>query len=92
VTTPVPKRYSVSKVLGGSTRRYATVGDIIVAAVKEATPNGVVKKGDVVKAVVVRTKKKEFADRMVPILHFRKMQLLSSMTTATHGEQEYSDL
>lgn len=45
------------RVLGGSTRRYASVGDIIVAAVKQATPGGVVKKGDVVKAVVVRTKK-----------------------------------
>lgn len=51
------KKVLCIKVLGGSTRRYATVGDIIVAAVKEATPNGVVKKGDVVKAVVVRTKK-----------------------------------
>lgn len=45
------------KVLGGSTRRYATVGDVIIAAVKEAAPGGVVKKGDVVKAVVVRTRK-----------------------------------
>lgn len=45
------------KVLGGSKRRYATVGDIIVCAVKSATPGGVVKKGQVVKAVVVRTKK-----------------------------------
>lgn len=45
------------RVLGGSTRRYAGVGDIIVAAVKDATPGGVVKKGDVVKAVVVRTVK-----------------------------------
>ena len=45
------------RVLGGSTRRYAGVGDIIVAAVKDATPGGVVKKGDVVRAVVVRTKK-----------------------------------
>ena len=43
------------RVLGGSTRRYASVGDIIVATVKDATPDGVVKKGDVVKAVVVRT-------------------------------------
>ncbi len=51
------KKVLCIKVLGGSTRRYATVGDIIVAAVKEAAPNGVVKKGDVVKAVVVRTKK-----------------------------------
>lgn len=42
-------------VMGGSTRRYAAVGDVIIAAVKNATPGGVVKKGDVVKAVVVRT-------------------------------------
>ena len=45
------------RVMGGSTRRYANIGDIIVASVKEATPGGVVKKGDVVKAVVVRTVK-----------------------------------
>ena len=43
--------------LGGSYRKYAKVGDIIIASVKSATPGGVVKKGDVVKAVVVRTKK-----------------------------------
>jgi large subunit ribosomal protein L14 len=45
------------KVLGGSRRRYATVGDIIVVSVKEAIPNAKVKKGDVHKAVVVRTRK-----------------------------------
>ena len=45
------------KVLGGSKRRYASIGDIIVASVKTATPGGTVKKGDVVKAVVVRTHK-----------------------------------
>lgn len=45
------------RVLGGSGRRYAGVGDIIVASVKEAAPGGVVKKGDVVRAVVVRCKK-----------------------------------
>ncbi len=45
------------KVLGGSKRRYAGVGDIIVVSVKEAIPNAKVKKGDVLKAVVVRTKK-----------------------------------
>ena len=44
------------KVLGGSGRKYANIGDIIVATVKQATPGGVVKKGDVVKAVIVRTK------------------------------------
>jgi len=43
--------------LGGSYRRYAEIGDIIIASVKSATPGGVVKKGEVVKAVVVRTKK-----------------------------------
>jgi large subunit ribosomal protein L14 len=47
----------VIRVRGGSKRRYAGVGDVIVAAVKQATPQGTVKKGDVVKAVVVRTKK-----------------------------------
>ncbi len=45
------------KVLGGSRRKYATVGDVVVAAVKKSIPEGVVKKGDVVKGVVVRTKK-----------------------------------
>lgn len=45
------------RVMGGSKRKYASVGDVIVASVKEATPGGVVKKGDVVKAVVVRTNK-----------------------------------
>lgn len=44
------------KVLGGTRHRYANVGDIIVATVKSATPGGTVKKGDVVKAVIVRTK------------------------------------
>ena len=44
------------RVLGGTKRRYASLGDVIVCSVKEATPGGVVKKGDVVKAVVVRTK------------------------------------
>ena len=45
------------KVLGGSRRKYATVGDVIICSVKEASPGGVVKKGDVVKAVIVRTSK-----------------------------------
>ena len=45
------------RVLGGSYRKYANIGDIIVAAVKSSSPGGVVKKGDVVKAVVVRSKK-----------------------------------
>ena len=45
------------RVMGGSTRRYAAIGDVIVASVKDAAPGGIVKKGDVVKAVIVRTKK-----------------------------------
>jgi len=45
------------RVLGGSVRRYGNVGDVIVATVKDATPGGVVKKGEVVRAVIVRTKK-----------------------------------
>ena len=45
------------KVLGGSWRKYANIGDVIVASVKNATPGGVVKKGEVVKCVVVRTRK-----------------------------------
>ena len=45
------------RVLGGTRRRYANIGDVIVASVKKAAPGGVVKKGDVVKAVVVRTVK-----------------------------------
>ena len=45
------------RVLGGSGRRYANIGDVVVASVKKAAPGGVVKKGDVVKAVIVRTVK-----------------------------------
>ena len=45
------------RILGGTSRRYANIGDVIVCAVKEASPGGMVKKGDVVRAVVVRTKK-----------------------------------
>lgn len=51
------KRVACIKVLGGSKRRYASVGDIIVVSIKEAIPNSKVKKGDVMKAVVVRTAK-----------------------------------
>jgi large subunit ribosomal protein L14 len=51
------KKLYCIKVLGGSRRRYASVGDIIVVSVKEALPNSKVKKGDVMKAVVVRTAK-----------------------------------
>ncbi|MDZ7665979.1 MAG: 50S ribosomal protein L14 [Desulfotignum sp.] len=48
------------KVLGGSKRRYASIGDIIIVSVKEAIPNAKVKKGDIVPAVIVRTRKEIF--------------------------------
>lgn len=51
------KKLMVIRVLGGSKKKFGRIGDIVVASVKEAIPNGNVKKGDVVKAVVVRTKK-----------------------------------
>jgi large subunit ribosomal protein L14 len=51
------KRALVIRVLGGSKRRYARIGDTVVVAVKDALPDGTVKKGDVAKAVVVRTRK-----------------------------------
>ena len=51
------RRVMCIKVLGGSKRRYATVGDVIVVSIKEAIPRGKVKKGDVMKAVVVRVRK-----------------------------------
>ena len=53
------KRVQCIKVLGGSRRRYATIGDVIVVAIKEALPNAKVKKGDTAKAVVVRTRREQ---------------------------------
>ena len=60
------------RVLGGSTRRYANIGDVIVATVKDATPGGVVKKGDVVKSEQLL-----FVQRKVPVV---KMVLTSNLT------------
>lgn len=51
------RRVQCIKVLGGSKRKYASVGDVIVVSIKEASPTGKVKKGDVAKAVIVRTAK-----------------------------------
>ena len=51
------KEIMTIRVLGGSMRRYANIGDVVVASVKKATPGGVVKKGDVIKAVIVRSVK-----------------------------------
>jgi large subunit ribosomal protein L14 len=50
------KELLVIRILGGTSRRYANIGDIVVCAVKDATPGGVVKKSEVVKAVIVRTR------------------------------------
>ena len=75
------KKVLCVKILGGSGRRYATVGDVIVVAVKEAAPGGVVKKGDVVKAVVVRTKR-EVRRPDGSYIAFSEMRQLSSTTTA----------
>lgn len=71
------------KVLGGSGRKTANIGDIIVCTVKNATPGGVVKKGDVVKAVVVRTKsgvRREDGS----YIKFDEMHVLSSVMTKAH--------
>ena len=51
------KEIHTIRVLGGSKRKYGNIGDVIVASVRKATPGGTVKKGDVVKAVIVRTKR-----------------------------------
>ncbi len=51
------RRVKCIKVIGGSKRRYAGIGDVIICAVQEATPNSAVKKGDIVRCVIVRTKK-----------------------------------
>ncbi|AUG58913.1 MAG TPA: 50S ribosomal protein L14 [Ruminiclostridium sp.] len=51
------KKVMCIKVLGGSKRKYANIGDVIVASVKDATPGGVVKKGEIVRCVIVRSKK-----------------------------------
>jgi ribosomal protein L14 len=67
------RRVQCIKVLGGSKRKYASVGDIIVVSVKEAIPRGRVKKGDVMKAVVVRTARTS-AVRTVRVIRFDKQR------------------
>ena len=73
------------KVLGGSGRKFANIGDVIVASVKQATPGGAVKKGDVVKAVIVRTKSgARRADGSY--INLTKTQQLSSVKTKLLAE------
>ncbi|HEU64638.1 MAG: 50S ribosomal protein L14 [Candidatus Anoxychlamydiales bacterium] len=54
------KKVKCFRVLGGTNRRYAYIGDVVIASVKEASPKGIVKKGDKVRVVIVRTKKHTF--------------------------------
>jgi large subunit ribosomal protein L14 len=69
------KKIMCIRVLGGSYRKYANIGDVIVASVKDATPGGVVQKGEVVKAVVVRPLLRVPVVRMAPISVSMKTQL-----------------
>ena len=78
------------RVVGGSTRRYARIGDIIVATVKDATPGGVVKKGDVVKAVVVRSVK-ALVVKTDLISDLTRMLLLSSRRIRLREEPVFLD-
>ncbi len=87
------------KVLGGSKRRYASVGDVIVASVKKATPTAKVKKGQVVKAVVVRTKKEihrengsliRFDDNAAVILDAKKEPIGTRIFGPISREVRYS--
>ncbi len=71
------------KVLGGSGRKTANIGDVIVCTVKNATPGGVVKKGDVVKAVIVRTKS-GVRRNDGSYIKLMKMHVLSSVMTKAH--------
>ena len=84
------KKIECIKVLGGSKRRYASIGDTIVVAVKEAIPKGKVKKGSVHKAVVVRVKK-EFTETMDQKLDSTITQLFWQMIKANLSGLEFLD-
>ena len=79
------------RVLGGTGRRAAGIGDFIVCSVKQATPGGVVKKGDVVKAVIVRTKRSSDV-KTDPTSHLTRTQLYSSRKTKVRAVLVFSDL
>ena len=79
------------RVLGGSKRRYAGIGDIIVCSVKDAIPGGQVKKGEVVKAVIVRTVKERSRPDGSYISSLTRTQLSSSRLMANHAELVSSD-
>ena len=99
------KKVMCIRVLGGSYRKYANIGDVIVCAVKDASPGGVVKKGDVVKAVVVRSAKGvrrpdgsyiRFDENAAVVIKatssLMTMQPLSSRTTTHQREPVFSGL
>ena len=79
------------RVLGGTRRRYANIGDVVVASVKKATPGGVVKKGDVVKAVIVRSAK-GLRREDGTYIRSTKTQLLLLRMTRTREELVFLDL
>jgi len=79
------RRVQCIKVLGGSKRRYASVGDVIVVSVKEAIPRGRVKKGDVRKAVVVRTAKEVRREDGTAIRFDSNAAVILSNTNETMG-------
>ena len=79
------------RVLGGTRRRYANIGDVVVASVKKATPGGVVKKGDVVKAVIVRSAK-GLRREDGTYIRFDENAAVSSRRTRTPREHVFSDL
>ena len=85
------KEIKCIRVLGGSFRRYGNIGDVIVASVQTATPGGVVKKGDVVKAVIVRTKKVS-EEVTVLISDLTTMLQLSSITKSNQKVLVFLDL
>ena len=85
------KRVECIKVLGGSKRRYASVGDIIVISVKDAIPKGKVKKGAVHKAVVVRTRKEIYRDDGSKV-QFDKNAVVLTDDKGVQLEREYLDL
>ena len=76
------------RVLGGTRRRYANIGDVVVCSVKKAAPAGMVKKGDVVKAVIVRTAKGLREETMALTSVSMRTPPLSSVTTNNPGAHE----
>ena len=79
------------KVLGGSRRKYASIGDQIVITIKKAIPGGMVKKGEVHRAVIVRTKKR-LAEKMVAVFVLTKMPQYCSTVLVSLEGLEYLDL